>query len=201
MGVNAHGLFVGLTNRVVKKRRENARSRGLLVVESLARPDAAAVARKMAEEMEQSSQPYNPFHLLAADGRESFLAVVAEGSARLDPLDPGIHVVCNRDPDDPASGKSEAIRAAVEAMDLERPLGQIVAGLRGVLASHPDPLNPLENPCVHTPEYGTRSSTLLVLGGERWRYWHAEGAPCETKYGNFTRLLDEVRQAPPIRIT
>ena len=201
MGVNAHGLFVGLTNRVAKIRREDARSRGLLVVESLARPDAAAVAREIANQMEQPSQRYNPFHLLAADGRESFLAVLGEGTARLESLEPGIHVVCNRDPDDPASGKVGAIRAAVQAIDLERPIGQVFMALQAVLAGHPDPSNPLENPCVHTQEYGTRSSTLMALGGKRWLYWHAEGAPCETKYSNFTRLLDEVRQAPPIRIT
>ena len=65
----------------------------------------------------------------------------------------------------------------------------------GVLAAHPDPSNPFENPCVHTAEYGTRSSSLLAVaaGERRWRFRHAEGPPCEAKYANLTRLLDEIR--------
>ena len=61
--------------------------------------------------------------------------------------------------------------------------------------AHPDPSNSLENPCVHRSEYGTRSSTVLAVGPDRrtWRY--ADGAPCETKYDDFSRLLDDLPQA------
>ncbi len=202
MGVNAFGLFVGLTNRAVRSRRDGARSRGLLVREALAQSSAAAVAEQMTENGAGLSERYNPFHLVMADGRESYLTVVAEDRpATTRRLGPGIHVVCNRDPDDPGSGKAKAIRGSLQALDLERPITEVRDTLAGVLSGHPDPSNPLENPCVHTPEYGTRSSTVLALGVERWRYWHAEGPPCETKYGNFTRLLDQIREAPPVRIT
>jgi uncharacterized protein with NRDE domain len=204
MGVNAHGLFVGLTNRAVKNRRLDRRSRGLLVVDALAKPSAAAVAAEMTEMTQTGdglAETYNPFHLVAADGRESFLTVLADQGATTRPLGRGVHVVCNRDPEDPASLKVGVIRHALEAIDFERPIDQIFSALSGVLASHSHPSNPFENPCVHTPEYGTRSSTVLALGDDRWRCWHAEGAPCETKYGNLTRLLDEIREATPVRIT
>jgi uncharacterized protein with NRDE domain len=195
MGVNAEGLFCGLTNRPIQGPRGSKRSRGLLVRDALRQVCAADVERDMRED---AALGYNPFHLLAADGRSASLTLLSEeGPPETRSLDPGVHVVCNRDPDDPASGKVAWIRDAAEQIPLDQGFEKIFAGLRRVLASHPSSESPLENPCVHTPDYGTRSSTILALGPERWRYWHTEGAPCEAKYSNLTRLLDEIRQVSP----
>jgi uncharacterized protein with NRDE domain len=136
---------------------------------------------------------YNPFHLLAADGREAFLTVLDSDGAAVRPLEPGAHVICNRDPEDPSCEKTRWIQAAVDKLDLEAPLPKLFDAVVGVLSSHPSTENSFENPCVHTPEYGTRSSTVIALGEDRWRCWHAEGPPCETKFSNLTRLLDEIR--------
>jgi uncharacterized protein with NRDE domain len=190
MGVNAEGLFVGLTNRPADEPRRDRRSRGLLVRDALGRLDAQAAIGGLGEDL---ASVYNPFHLLAADGRRAFLTVVDAERAATRELSPGIHVVCNRDPEDPASRKVERLRGALQALDPAQPIERLFGGLAAVLGAHPDAANPLENPCVHTPEYGTRSSTVLALGERRWRCWHAEGAPCETKYSNLTRLLDELR--------
>ena len=109
-------------------------------------------------------------------------------------LEPGIHVICNRDPDDPSSDQD---RAASRAMLAELDFGLTPEALAGelfrVLGSHPAGSNPLENPCVHTAEYGTRSSSVLMLGASQHSYWYADGAPCETKYRDFTVLLDDLR--------
>lgn len=193
MGVNAKGLFVGLTNRPMARRRMDARSRGLLVRDALARESAASVA-SMGDGL---GATYNPFYMLAADGREAFLIAGDPGAVHTRALQPGIHVVCNRDPSDPASTKVGAIRSAVEKLDPEAPIERLFRGLAELLGSHPSDSNPLENPCVHTPDYGTRSSTLLAVGPGRWRCWHAEGPPCEAKFTNLTRLLDEIRQEVP----
>ena len=190
MGVNAKGLFVGLTNRPVAEPRRDRRSRGLLVRDALTRSDAKAVVEGLGDDL---ASVYNPFHLLATDGERTFLTVADGERATTRALGPGIHVVCNRDPQDPSSRKVGRIRRALEALDPEQPVERLFAGLVAVLGAHPDPSNPLENPCVHTPEYGTRSSTVLALGEPRWRCWHAEGAPCETKYSNLSRLLDGIR--------
>ncbi len=193
MGVNASGLFVGLTNRPVATPRKDKRSRGLLVRDALAHSTPSEVERELGD----SLNGYNPFHLLCADGRETRLTVLdpgASGSTRV--LEPGVHVVCNRDPEDPGSQKVSRIRDAVQQIELGAGIERVLAGLSGVLAAHPDDSNPLENPCVHTPEYGTRAASLLALG-DRWRFWHADGPPCETKYTNLTRLLDGLRPASP----
>lgn len=185
MGLNARGLFVGLTNRPVAARDPLARSRGLLVVDALAAETASEAAKGLPR-----GERYAPFNLLAADGRQTWRARMQDDVLETRPLEPGVHVVCNRDPDDPTSGKVRRIEAMLARLDLASGLEALVAGLTRVLGEHPEHSNPLENPCVHTSEYGTRSSTVLAVGpGQRtWRY--ADGAPCETKYRDFSRLLD-----------
>ena len=44
--------------------------------------------------------------------------------------------------------------------------------------------------CVHTPIYGTRSATILMLSAGRVeRYLHAAGPPCRTPFDDVTELL------------
>lgn len=190
MGVNAHGLFVGLTNRRPRAElRKDARSRGLLVQDALRCASAAQVHERVAPRLEGL---YNPCHLFYGDGKQAFLSVVSEDAVETTELAPGAHVICNRDADDPVSGKVIRIQGAIDAIDPAAPLGRVLDSLADVLRQH-EQADPLENPCVHTDGYGTRSSMLLALGQERWQGWHAEGPPCEAKYRNCTRLLEGLR--------
>ena len=190
MGVNSEGVFVGLTNRPVAAKPVGARSRGLLVLDGLAMPSA----RDVADDAErQTKTRYAPFNLIATDGRETWLMRRDEaGEQTRTPLDRGIHVICNRDPEDPSSAKVHRIRRMVAELDLGLTPKALVTELFRVLAAHPTGSNPLENPCVHTAEYGTRSSSVLMLGAGHHSYWYADGAPCETKYRDFTVLLDDL---------
>lgn len=190
MGLNKVGVFVGLTNRRTEHREAGRRSRGLLVADALGRPSARAVAKEMRTGL---AGRYNPFHLFYADGRDAFLTVLREDGVETRELSPGIHVVGNRDAADPASRKLTRLQAQVGALDLDAPLAVTLESLRTLLSGHPDPTEPLENPCVHTPAYGTRSSSLIAVGSRPWGYWHAEGAPCQSKYENVSGLLDDLR--------
>jgi uncharacterized protein with NRDE domain len=190
MGLNTKGLFVGLTNRPLAVRDQSARSRGLLVVDALGAESADDATTDLLR-----GARYAPFNLLAADGRHTWLARLQGDHLQTRPLDPGIHVVCNRDPDDPSSGKVRRIEALLAELDLSVGLETLMMGLIQVLGAHPEASNSLENPCVHTGQYGTRSSTVLAVGPEQ-RAWHyADGAPCETKYRDFSCLLGDVQQA------
>jgi uncharacterized protein with NRDE domain len=190
MGLNSGGLFVGLTNRRTERREPSRRSRGLLVADALGLESARAVAEEMRTGL---AGRYNPFHLLCADGRDAFLTVLREDGAETRELPPGVHVVGNRDASDPSSQKLSRLRAEVAALDFDAPLAVTLEGLRALLRGHPDPADPLENPCVHTPAYGTRSSSLIAVGSRPWCYWHAEGAPCQSKYENVSGLLDPLQ--------
>ena len=82
MGVNAEGLFCGLTNRPIQGPRGSKRSRGLLVRDALRQACAADVERDMRE---GAALGYNPFHLLAADGRSASLTLLSEGRPQPSP--------------------------------------------------------------------------------------------------------------------
>ena len=193
MGLNSLGLFVGLTNRPTAEINRDHRSRGLLVLDALAAESASAVAARMRETRQDLEGSYNPFHLRYADGSSTYLTWLDERGAQTRELEPGVQVICNRDEDDPGSHKVSGIRASVENIDLGAPLDTVMSGLGAVLGSHADPQSPLENACVHTSEYGTRSSSVLAVGESRSEYFYADGSPCNTKYANYTRLLDEIR--------
>ncbi len=192
MGVNERGLFVGLTNRPPAAPVAQ-RSRGLLVRDALLRWSAAEAAARLRR---HATDGYSPFHLFLGDGRDAFLCVRTVERAELSVLEPGRHVICNRDPGDPSSTKIARLRARVDAIPVTEGVERVLGALARLLRGHPEADQPLENPCVHTPGYGTRSSTLLAVGAGRWGLWHAEGPPCEAKYRNLSRLLDSLRPVP-----
>lgn len=192
MGANAGGMFVGLTNRPIEERRGGRRSRGLLVTDALRRRLPIEVMRGLG-----SVRPadYNPFNLLCADGRETWVASLRDDGLETRPLDPGPHVLCNRDVNDTAVAKVATIGSDLATLDFGAPFARLFDRLTRLLASHRDPDAPLDNVCVHTPGYGTRSSAIWALGGARSRFWYSDGPPCESKYRNFTALLDELQPA------
>jgi uncharacterized protein with NRDE domain len=192
MGLNAPGVFVALTNRPTEARDPARRSRGLLVLDALRHASAAAVAAEMERVAEQS---YNPFNLLYGDGRETFVTRAGEDGLSTRPLSPGAHVLCNRDIDDGSVPKVARIQSALTGIDPAAPLRRIVDRLAALLRSHADPERTLDNVCVHARErgYGTRSSAIWALGPGRRRLWYADGAPCETKFRNYTALLEDLQ--------
>lgn len=192
MGVNRHGLFVGLTNRPTDEPGSGRRSRGLLVVDALRDPEARSVAERMGRETEGG---YSPFNLLYADGHRTFLTSQSEDRMETAELPPGIHVLCNRDIDDPEVPKIASIQAGLASVDLSTGLAAILEMLGKLLRTHAPGSSPLEGVCVHTEGYGTRSSALIALGREDWGYWFADGAPCETGYRDCSELFEELRAA------
>ena len=95
-GVNAHRVFVALTNRPTEAPDPAMRSRGHVVTDALAGRSALDAARIL------SSIPagiHNPFNAFVADGQRAF-TLVYEDEGELLEMAPGAHVVGNADPDD-----------------------------------------------------------------------------------------------------
>ena len=186
LGVNDAGLVAGLLNRRTADAPDpTRRSRGLLCLDALAAPSAAEAASRLND---VPAGRYNPFNLLLADTRGAFVAVQApEGPPRVSALPPGLHLLTNLDVNDPTCPRIAASHqrfvAAGEALRADADDGAFVAHLRDVLADHVTALDP-RGPgslCVHSAEYGTRSSTVLLLGAAAApRYLHADGPPCRT---------------------
>jgi len=196
-GLNRFGVFAGLTNRRAGPAEPGRRSRGLLVLDVL----EARSASEAAVGLEKLSPGlHNPFNLLVADRKAAFLATAVD-EVKVHVLKPGVHVVGNGDPADPGEPKEARQRAEARRAVAEPP-GNVLDALADVCRGHrPAQAAPLEHSCIHTQGYGTRSSTLLVLGEDEGdsvlRY--ADGPPCRTPYLDFTPLLHAMSGDPDSR--
>jgi hypothetical protein len=170
LGVNDHGVFVGITNRYLGGRDPTRASRGELVVQALGLASARAVHDAM-----RGVDParYNGFHLVYADERD-VLATFADGHALAQvALGKGVHVITER-----------SFGAGDDRVRLGRILTAWGRGdLERVLTEH-DADDPLAATCVHYPplNYGTRSAMTLTRGGGAWHMRWAEGPPCVTPF-------------------
>jgi uncharacterized protein with NRDE domain len=180
--VNEHGLFVALTNRAGATLDPGRRSRGQLVVD-LARYRTLNDAVVALEGLE--ADDYNGFHLLASDGGDAVRAI-----------DDGLTLTVSR------LGRGFALltESSFGARDATRDANarSVLAGtpdletLRHLLGQHGS--NPFASMCIHLPgiDYGTRSSTVLALGGDEPALWFADGPPCTTPWEDQSELLRDV---------
>ncbi len=206
-GVAATGLFVGVTNqRTFRPPDPTRRSRGEVVLEALRTGTVAGVERYL-----RSLDPaaYNAFNLLYGEAGAFHVVYVRPEPAALElhALAPGIHVLAND-----RLGSKEFPKAE-RVLELVRPLAtrrwpELAAGLAAALADHqlPPPervpapptgsflpapaYRRLQAICIHTPAYGTRSSSIVALApGRVAHYLATNGPPCTHAFEDFTALL------------
>jgi len=162
------------------------RSRGLLVVDAL-RATHAAQAAAAIEELPEDA--YNPFNLLLAD-RESAHVLTYRGRPRRIDLAAGVHVIGNV-PFGESTAKTARQHARAQTLAGEAS-ERLLDGLAALCRDHADTDGDRSvASCVHAGEFGTRSSTLLCLGGtpDGDAMRHLDGPPCESEYRDFTPLL------------
>ncbi len=197
LGLNARGLFVGITNRFGASADGARESRGTLVTEALVQPGATALHRALAD---LPARRFNAFHLLYAD-REAAYVTWSDGAVvRHEVLPPGLHVVTERSLGGDDRSRGEWVRAGYAELGARHPPAPEV--LQRLLSSHGE--EPLGGTCIHVPafNYGTRSSMVLFLarGWAETRLWWAEGPPCRTPYvelPEWVRALDAASRPEP----
>jgi uncharacterized protein with NRDE domain len=205
LDVNDGGVVAGLTNRPLPDGRDPAKlSRGALPLVLAGHDSAQSAVEDFAARIRPDD--YNPAWFLVGD-RSSLYALDLTGStdATVTALAPGIHILENA-----------ALGAPSPKVDLVRSLLGPPAALSGpglldrlavVLADHsvpeleppPPDLGRTPRPprrpetlaaCVHTEDYGTRSSTIIsVTADDRpadVRY--ADGHPCTAPFLDATAL-------------
>jgi hypothetical protein len=190
LGVNAHRLFVGVTNRHGAARDSGRASRGQLVAEALLAESVAALHRRLAA---LGPRVYNPFHLFYADASGQAGLTVCDGTRLLqEKLGAGLHVLTESS----FGAGEEGARVARARLALEKGGGQLALSAWGeVLREHSAP-DSRQGACLHAPDfgYGTRSSFLLSLSpdcsadGCLW----TEGPPCTSPFVDGSGLLRQV---------
>jgi uncharacterized protein with NRDE domain len=202
LAVNEHGAYAGITNRPVANGRDaSRRSRGEFPAMLTGHVSAEDAVQAFGEAV--CCADYNPCWLLVGDRDALFYVAVGDTEKpAITKLGPGIHVLENR-PLDAFSAKAAMVRdALVPATTWRGPA--LVSGLHAVLRSHDRPslgadggdAGPprrveLTAACVHTPDYGTRSSTVIVVPYDRARapgVRYADGAPCTSPLDDASRL-------------
>lgn len=191
LGINAAGLFVGITNRFAPKRSDR-RSRGQLVLDLL---QEASPERAVERVMAMAPTEHNPFHLVLADIRDAHLVWSDGEQHRHEPLAPGIHVVTERSFDAAPTRRIELLHEKIGAMfGPTPPSPEAWQQLLGTRAE-----DPLEGVCVLDEKrgYGTRSSTILYMSEhpDRLRFLHAEGQPDRTRYVDLSGELRTLLEA------
>lgn len=178
------------------------RSRGEVVVEVLRR-GSRADARAYLEALDPRAQ--NSFNLVFGDagGLEIAYGRREAGTVTFASIPAGMSVLSNDRIDSSESAKATRARNLVRPL-LGLPLADLATGLEGVLADHtfPDTVadgasdlpreiaRRLQALCVHTPSYGTRSSTIVAVApAQVSTYRHADGAPCRTPFRDLTSLV------------
>jgi uncharacterized protein with NRDE domain len=184
-GLNAHGVFAGITNRFGTERDESRRSRGHLVLDALQARNAGAAAEAIAA---RDPSEHNAFHLVVADAAEAHL-VHSDGTAlATNKLEQGIHVVTERSLGAGASEREGMARRRLA--ELARSESPDEEAFLSLLRYH-HAASPFESLCVHMDEhgYGTRSSTLVRFGSApaTIRVLHADGPPCRTPHVDLSR--------------
>ena len=203
LALRGDGRFAAVTNqRALAAPPAGLRSRGLAVKECAAAddPDAYVAALDPAAYASMNLVWNGPRGVAIAYARREAQTLEVERLGR------GVHVLCNDRlgaPDFPRGDRLGAAIAAAIADGVAWP--KLADMLAGLLADHTrvDPpasdrpphlsaelARELTATCIHSPFYGTRSSTIIAIAHDHViDYRHADGPPCTTPYADLRGLL------------
>jgi uncharacterized protein with NRDE domain len=192
LGVNSNGLLIAVTNRFATRMPEAPRSRGLLVRDLLGLPSAGLAVREALRQIETGH--YAGCNLLCADAREA-VVIHAGDWLRVRTLPPGIHVLSNRDVNDPTDGRVVYALDWLARQTLAR-ADLAVSALCQLCASREPAMAPM---CFRHEKRGTVCSSVLALRQDLGDslYLHAQGAPDRTTYTDVSDLLHELITCSP----
>ena len=207
LGATRGGFFVGLTNqRTFAPADRCKRSRGEVVLELLQLGSMPA-AQAYLDDLDVAE--LNDFNLLFGDGQELEVAYgrSASGTVERHPLEPGVVVLSNDvlcSDDFPKAARATAAAERLSSL----PWPQLRPALVELLADHtlppevevvlpagsllsPAVVHQLQARCIHTPAYGTCSSTIVAVGGGSVsHYLFAEGSPCQAAFREYRQLFE-----------
>ncbi len=189
LGVNQHGMFVGLCNRRSNTDPLGARSRGLLAREVLRCGSARKGVDKAMEEL--MTHRYEGLNLVVCDA-ESGWVVHGDGDNEVVPLENGLNIIGNQNVNDPTDERVRLAHRLLTLQMLDSPV-KFLAVASKVFARSPSPPG-RPTMVVRGSDYGTVSSTLIALSPKPRDaiFQFASGAPDETKYEDYSPMLRDI---------
>ncbi|HMG21921.1 MAG TPA: NRDE family protein [Kofleriaceae bacterium] len=200
LAIHRGGRFAAVTNqRALAPVAPGLRSRGLAVCELIAADDPDRYVAAL------DPTQYASMNLVWGDARAVSIAyarreaTLDHGTLEIVRLPPGIHVLCNDRLGADGFPRGDRLRAAIARAPHSWP--ELAPALEVALADHtrseppashlaPEVARELTATCIHTPGYGTRSSTIFAADrGAVIAYRHADGPPCTTRFTDRGALL------------
>jgi len=189
LGVNQHGLVVGVANRRRTKAGFPSRSRGVLARELL-KQESSVQARDMAME-ELSSGKYDGVNFVCCDPNQGW---VVHGGDEIDAvrMHDGLNIISGGDLNDPRDERVEMARRLLTLHTLDSPV-KFLAVASKVFARSPSPPG-RPSIVIRGSDRGTVSSTLISLGKKPRDaiYQYSMGPPDRTRYEDFSPLLRDI---------
>ena len=210
LGVNEHGLLVGIVNRrsEADKKMVQGRSRGLLCLDVLKTRDPVRAVEYLRG---VKASIYQSFNLLFANSKEAYAAYNVEERIECVRLRKGVHVLGNSaiygGPSEKMvhsknlfnDARRQIAQGVTEPSFFKRKFSRglqvwdqpsMVHLFKRVLSNHrlgEGPGDPRDAICVHTGDYGTVSSTMIFYSGNerQFHFYHASGPPCRSEYERF----------------
>ena len=189
LGVNQHGMFVGVSARRGPTDGFGARSRGLIAREILRCGSARKGVDKAMEEL--ATHRYEHHNLIVCDS-ESGWVIHAGHDPEVVALEEGLNIISNQNLNDPQDDRVKLAHRLLTLQMLDSPV-KFLAVASKVFARAPTPAG-RPTMVMRGADYGTVSSTLIALS-PRPRdaiFQFAAGSPDEVKYEDYSPMLRDI---------
>ena len=189
LGVNQHGLVIGVCNRRRTVPTFPSRSRGSLCRELL-KSDSAVQARDVAME-ELSSGRYDGANFICVDAESGWVVHSADDLNAVE-MTEGLNIIANSDLNDTRDERAEMARRLLTLHRLDSPV-KFLAVASKVFSRPPSPPG-RPSIVVRGDERGTVSSTLIALGKKPRDaiYQYSIGAPDQSRFEDFSPMLRDI---------
>lgn len=191
LGVNQHGMFVGLSNR----KTENAdcigsRSRGLIAREVLRSHSARQGVEKAIEEL--TVHQYEPFNLVVCDSHSGWVVYNTGDQSEVLELEEGLNIIGNSNLNDPKDERVQLANRLLTLQNLDSPV-KFLAVASKVFARSPASAG-RASMVIRNHDYGTISSSLIALSPKPRDaiFQYSSGAPDEAKYEDYSPMLRDI---------
>lgn len=189
LGVNQHGLFVGLCSRRSNSDPFGTRSRGLLARDVLRSGSARKGVDKAMEEL--TTHRYEGLNLIICDA-ESGWVIHNDEEQEVLPLEDGLNIVGSQNVNDPEDERVRLAHRLLTLQMLDSPV-KFLAVASKVFARSPTPQG-RPSMIIRGADYGTVSSTLIALSPKPRDaiFQYSAGAPDEAKYEDYSPMLRDI---------
>jgi uncharacterized protein with NRDE domain len=190
LGVNRHGVLVGLTNRADRLARVSARSRGLLCADLLLEATARNAYVRAMEEL--NAHAYAGCNILVAN-LDAVYAVEAGAVVKGNVLGSGIHVLTTHGVDESTDPRAAVARRWIErSVRMPATVDDWLEELKRLCGFHGDQAVPAI--CLHSLDRGTVSASIVAVtataANSRWV--HAQGPPCTHRFSDCSAELAQM---------